>query len=42
MPIMNTTSTVPLMPTADPCPQPYAVVRFNALKHGMLRELLER
>ncbi|MEI2625760.1 MAG: hypothetical protein V9G23_19055 [Giesbergeria sp.] len=37
---MNTTtdtaSTAPLMPTADPNPQPYEVVRFNALKHGIL------
>ena len=32
----NTTSTAPTMPTADPSPQPYEVVRFNALKHGIL------
>jgi len=37
---MNTTthtaSTAPLMPTADANTQPYEVVRFNALKHGIL------
>lgn len=33
---MNTTSTSPLIPTADPSPKPYEVVRFNALKHGIL------
>jgi hypothetical protein len=37
---MNTTSdtanTAPLIPTADPNPQPYEAVRFNALKHGIL------
>ena len=32
----TTTNTVPLMPTADANPQPYEVVRFNALKHGIL------
>ena len=32
----NTTSTAPLIPTADPSPKPYEVVRFNALKHGIL------
>ena len=32
----NPTSTAPLMPTADPSPKPYEVVRFNALKHGIL------
>ncbi|MEK7346438.1 MAG: hypothetical protein AAB176_12175 [Pseudomonadota bacterium] len=30
------TSTAPLITTADPSPQPYEVVRFNALKHGIL------
>jgi hypothetical protein len=37
---MNTTThtagTAPLMSTDDPSPQPYEVVRFNALKHGIL------
>ena len=34
---MNTiASTAPLIPTADPSPKPYKVVRFNALKHGIL------
>jgi hypothetical protein len=37
---MNTATHIatnaPLMPTADPSPQPYEVVRFNALKHGIL------
>jgi hypothetical protein len=37
---MNTTSdtanTAPLIPMADPNPQPYEAVRFNALKHGIL------
>ena len=37
---MNTTSdtanTAPLIPMADPNPQPYEVVRFNAMKHGIL------
>ena len=32
----NTASTAPLMPTPDPSPKPYEVVRFNALKHGIL------
>ena len=32
----NTASTAPLIPTADPGPKPYEVVRFNALKHGIL------
>ena len=32
----NTTSTAPVIPTADPSPKPYEVVRFNALKHGIL------
>ena len=32
----NTASTAPLIPTADPSPKPYEVVRFNALKHGIL------
>ena len=32
----NTASTAPFMPTADANPQPYEVVRFNALKHGIL------
>ena len=32
----NTASTAPLMPMADPNPQPYRIVRFNALKHGIL------
>jgi hypothetical protein len=32
----NTASTAPLMPTADPSTQSYEVVRFNALKHGIL------
>jgi hypothetical protein len=30
------TNTAPVIPTADPSPQPYEVVRFNALKHGIL------
>lgn len=29
-------STAPLLPAADKSPQPYEVVRFNALKHGIL------
>ena len=33
---INTASTAPLIPTADPSPKPYEVVRFNALKHGIL------
>jgi hypothetical protein len=37
---MNTTfdtaNTAPLNTTADSSPQPYEVVRFNALKHGIL------
>lgn len=34
---MNTaTNTAPLMPTSEPGTQPYDVVRFNALKHGVL------
>ena len=37
---MNTTSdtanTAPLMPTAEPSTTSYEVVRFNALKHGIL------
>ena len=37
---MNTTSdtanTAPLIPMADPNPQAYEAVRFNALKHGIL------
>ena len=32
----NTTCTAPVIPTADPSPKPYEVVRFNALKHGIL------
>ena len=32
----NTTSTAPVIPTADPSPKPYEVVRFNAIKHGIL------
>lgn len=32
----NTASTAPLMPMADSSPHPYKVVRFNALKHGIL------
>lgn len=32
----NTISTAPVIPTADPSPKPYEVVRFNALKHGIL------
>jgi len=32
----STDSTAPLMTMADPSPQPYKVVRFNALKHGIL------
>jgi len=32
----NTASTATLTPTADHSPQPYEVVRFNALKHGIL------
>lgn len=32
----NTANTAPVMPTADPSTQPYEVVRFNALKHGIL------
>jgi len=34
---MNATNnTTPLIPTAGTSPQPYAVVRFNAMKHGIL------
>ena len=33
---MNTTNTAPLISAADPSAQPYEVVRFNALKHGIL------
>ena len=33
---MNTTSTVKTDEMAQPSPQPYEVVRFNALKHGIL------
>ncbi len=33
---MNTTITDKTDEIADPNPQPYAVVRFNALKHGIL------
>ena len=34
---MNTTaSAAPLIPKVDPSPQAYALVRFNALKHGIL------
>ena len=37
---MNTASgtalIAPLIPMADPSPQPYEAVRFNALKHGIL------
>lgn len=37
MTTMNTTaSTMPQMPNADNSPHPYEVVRFNALKHGIL------
>ena len=32
----NIASTAPLIPTADPSPKLYKVVRFNALKHGIL------
>ena len=32
----STDGTAPLLPTADKSPQPYEVVRFNALKHGIL------
>ena len=32
----DTTNTAPPIPTADPHPRPYEVVRFNALKHGIL------
>ena len=32
----NIASTAPLISTADPSPKPYEVVRFNALKHGIL------
>ena len=35
-PTTNTASTAPLIPTANPSPKPYEVVRFNALKHGIL------
>ena len=35
-PTANTASTAPLIPTANPSPKPYEVVRFNALKHGIL------
>ena len=34
--ITRTDGTAPLLPTADKSPQPYEVVRFNALKHGIL------
>ena len=33
---MNTTATVKTDEIAQPNPQPYEVVRFNALKHGIL------
>ena len=37
---MNTTfdtaNTAPLIPTAEANTQPYEVVRFNAIKHGIL------
>jgi hypothetical protein len=33
---MNPTTIAPLISKADPGPQPYEVVRFNALKHGIL------
>ena len=32
----NTANTAPLISTTDPSPRPYEVVRFNALKHGIL------
>ena len=32
----NTDSTTPLLPAADKSSRPYEVVRFNALKHGIL------
>ena len=32
----NTVITAPVIPKADPSLQPYEVVRFNALKHGIL------
>ncbi|MFC7410242.1 hypothetical protein [Hydrogenophaga atypica] len=32
----NTASTVPMTPSPDPGSQPYEMVRFNALKHGIL------
>lgn len=32
----NTGSTTTMMPTEEPSPKPYEVVRFNALKHGIL------
>ena len=32
----NTGSTTTMMPTEEPNPKPYEVVRFNALKHGIL------
>ena len=32
----NTASITPLIPTTDPSPKPYEVVRFNAIKHGIL------
>ena len=32
----NTDSTTIAMPTAKPSVAPYEVVRFNALKHGIL------
>ena len=31
----STNSTAPLIPTTNPSPKPYEVVRFNALKHGI-------
>jgi hypothetical protein len=33
---MNTTTTDKTAEIAGPNPQPYEVVRFNALKHGIL------
>ena len=32
----DTTNTALVMHTANPSPQPYEAVRFNALKHGIL------
>lgn len=34
--ISNNSPSAALMSTANPSPQPYEVVRFNALKHGIL------